>query len=218
MPNKTDDKASPPTRAPRPRKTKLNREEKAQLTFQNLMESAARIVGEEGYATTTISKVTRDAGVAHGTFYNYFEDRQALFDVLLPYVGERMTDRITADLASADAGSGLEREVARFRAYCNYLRKNPGFYRVLYEAEVFAPKAHEAHIERLTKGYMRALKRAMAAGDLHEMGEEDLRTISGILLGARAYVAMQYKETRDIPETAIAAYEGLMRQGLFRRA
>jgi len=195
------------------RRKKLNREEKAQLTFQNLMEAAARVVGEEGYASTSIAKVTQEAGVAHGTFYNYFEDRQQLFDVLLPYVGRQMTDRITDKLA--DAGTGLEREVARFRAYCDYLRENPGFYRILYEAEVFAPKAHAEHIERLTEGYMRALKRSMAAGDIDKMGDDELRTMAAILLGARAYVAMQFKTDANVPEASVRAYIKLITDGLF---
>ncbi|TDK41191.1 TetR/AcrR family transcriptional regulator [Antarcticimicrobium luteum] len=180
------------------------------------MEAAAQIVGESGYAATTIAKVTQVAGVAHGTFYNYFEDRQELFDVLLPYIGERMTDWIAEELADF-SGTGFEREVARFRAYCGYLRENPGFYRVLYEAEVFAPKAHEAHIRRLTEGYVRALQRAMAAGDLREMDEAELTTTAAILLGARAYVAMQFKESREVPEAAVNAYAALMRDGLFRK-
>jgi AcrR family transcriptional regulator len=208
--------STPPGKARRPRKPKLNREEKAQLTYRNLMEAAARIVGENGYAGTTIAKVTQSAGVAHGTFYNYFEDRQELFDVLLPYVGEQMTDRITADLSDNPA-RGLDREVARFRSYCDYLRESPAFYRVLYEAEVFAPKAHEAHIRRLTEGYVRAMQRAMAAGEIREMSDDALRTIAAILLGARAFVAMQYKDTGNIPDAAVDAYAALMRDGLFNQ-
>jgi AcrR family transcriptional regulator len=207
--------AQPSTaRRARPHPPPLNREEKALLTYRNLMEAAARIVGEHGYAGTTIAKVTRAAGVAHGTFYNYFADQQELFDILLPYVGERMTDKITADLANGPA-FGVEREVARFRSYCDYLRENPAFYRVLYEAEVFAPKAHAAHIGRLTDGYVRAMQRAIADGEMRERSEEALRTIAGALLGARAYIAMQYKDTGDIPDAAVEAYAGLIRNGLF---
>lgn len=212
MPSETDRLSALPRL--QKRNKKLSREEKAQLTLRNLLEAASTIVGKHGYAATTIANVTREAGVAHGTFYNYFEERQALFDVLLPYVGERMTDYITQSLVGV--GGGLEREVARFRAYCSYLQENPGFYRVLYEAEVFAPKAFDAHIERLTDGYIRALHRAIAAGDFYGMGDEELRATAGILLGARAYVAMQFKDTGVIPETAITAYESLMKRGLFR--
>ncbi len=196
------------------KKTGLTRGEKAQQTCRNLMDAAAKIVGELGYAATSIARVTEAAGVAHGTFYNYFRDRQGLFDVLLPYVGQQMTDRITADLTHA--GNGIDREIARFRAYCDYLRANPGFYRILYEAEVFAPVAHEAHIRRLTDGYCRALKRAMDAGDLRPMSDEEMAVIAAVLLGARAYVAMQHKDTGEIPESAVQAYAGLVQHGLFR--
>ncbi|KAA8605016.1 transcriptional regulator [Salipiger aestuarii] len=196
-----------------PKKARLTRGEKSQQTYRNLMDAAAKIVGETGYAATSIAKVTEAAGVAHGTFYNYFKDRQALFDVLLPYVGEQMTDQITEDLA--DAGNGIEREIARFRAYCDYLKSTPGFYRVLYEAEVFAPAAHEAHIQRLSDGYHRALKRAMDAGHLRRMSDDELAATVAILLGARAYVAMQHKNTGKVPESAVQAYADLMRHGLF---
>ncbi len=216
MPNQ---KASPTSEShsrafkPPRKKARLTRDEKAQRTYRNLMDAAAKIVGEFGYAVTSVAKVTEAAGVAHGTFYNYFKDRQALFDVLLPYVGKQMTDQITEDLTHV--GNGIEREIARFRAYCDYLKSNPGFYRVLYEAEVFAPVAHQAHIQRLSDGYQRALKRAMEAGDLRQMSDDELKTISAILLGARAYVAMQYKQTGEVPESAVQAYAGLVRHGLF---
>lgn len=205
----TDARSSRHTR----KKTGLTRGEKAQQTYRNLMDAAARIVGEMGYAATSIARVTEAAGVAHGTFYNYFKDRQGLFDVLLPYVGQNMTDQITADLPHV--GNGIDREIARFRAYCAYLKSNPGFYRILYEAEVFAPIAHEAHIRRLSEGYHRALKRAMAAGDLRPMSDDELTAIAAILLGARAYVSMQHKDTGDVPESAVQAYASLVRHGLF---
>jgi len=208
------DKAAPLPFDRPARRTRPNREEKAQQTYRNLMHAAVAIVGESGYAATTIAKVAEAAGVAHGTFYNYFADREALFDVLLPFVGLQMTDRITADLTGV--GQGLDREVARFRSYCTYLRENPGFYRVLYEAEVFAPKAHDEHIRRLSDGYVRSLKRAMAAGNLRTMSDDELDATVAILLGARAYVAMLYKTSGDIPDSAVEAYANLIRKGLFR--
>jgi len=196
------------------KKRKLSRDEKAQLTYRNLMLAAADTVGKFGYAATTIAKVTSAAGVAHGTFYNYFADRQELFDALLPYVGRQMTDRITEDLKGG--ASGIDREITRFQSYCDYLKDNPGFYRVLYEAEVFAPKAHDEHISRLSDGYCRVLRRDMQAGDIAGMSDEKLQATVSILLGARAYIAMQYKSSGEIPQMAIEAYSDLIRCGLFQ--
>lgn len=198
---------------PTPRKKKLSREEKTQQTFENLMAAAARVVGEEGYAATSIAKITQEAGVSHGTFYNYFEDRQALFDMLLPHVGQQMTQQIIEGVPRELAGA--EREIARFAAYCRFLEDNPGFYRILYEAEVFAPAAHEEHIERLVRGYRQSLDRAVAAGDITGYSSEELDDIVAILLGARAYIAMRYKKSGKVSDTAMEAYARLMREGLF---
>ena len=54
----------------RPRR--MSREEKARDTYQRILEAAARTVGEDGYADASVAKITRLAGVAQGTFYNYF--------------------------------------------------------------------------------------------------------------------------------------------------
>lgn len=200
------------TRSVRKRPT---REEKARITYQSLIEAAARVVGKYGYAATSIARVTEEAGVAHGTFYNYFEDRQALFDTLLPEIGRDMTDDIVAQISGVT--DALEREVARFTAYCRYLQRNPGFYRILYEAEVFAPKAHEAHVQRITEGYMRSLTRAMEAGDIATMPHEELEAVVTVLLGARAYIAMRYIKAGTVPQPALDAYTRLVSKGLFSK-
>lgn len=190
-----------------------SREEKAAMTYRRLMDAAAKVVGRDGYAQTSIAKVAGEAGVANGTFYNYFEDRQALLDTLLPYVGREMTDRITADVLKS--GAGLEREIARFRSYCDYLAENPGFYRILYEAEVFAPKAHAEHVRRLSEGYRRALDRAVAKGDITGYSGEELDDLIAMFLGARGYIAMRYIKDGAVPESAIQAYGKLLGRGLF---
>ena len=200
------------------KKKKLSRAEKAELTYQRLMASAAAVVGEVGYAHATIAKIADGAGIAHGTFYNYFEDRQALFDALLPHVGVQMVDAIV----KKTIGQGADREVARFRAFCDYLRRNPGFYRILFEAEVFAPSAHAKHIDRLVRGYRGALDRAVERDEIAGYDTDELEAVIFMLLGMRSYVAMRFvsHELRDgsedaVPESAISAYEKLMRAGLF---
>lgn len=197
----------------RPARKKLSREKKAIATYQKLIEAAALVIGENGYAATTIAKITETAGVAQGTFYNYFEDRQQLFDKVLPQVGHHMIDDIISTVQDVENGS--DREVARFRAYCEYLERNPGFYRILYEAEVFAPKAHQEHIEYISDGYYRALERSYESGRGIALTEEESKVVVAMLLGARAYVAMQFIKDEKIPEYAISAYAKLVKNGLF---
>lgn len=197
----------------RPVRKKLNREEKALVTHKKLLSAAAQVIGELGYSATTIAKVTEIAGVAQGTFYNYFEDRQHLFNQVLPQVGHQMTDEITA--AVKGKPDGASREVDRFRAYCDFLQRNPGFYRILYEAEVFAPKAHKKHMDYISNGYYRALKRSLAANQGTSLTDEETKAVVAMLLGARAYVAMRFIDDSTVPEHAITAYAKLIETSIF---
>src|SRR3546814_5250161 len=71
-----------------------NRVEKSELVRETLLWATAEVVGEVGYAAASITRITQKAGVAQGTFYNYFATRQEILDTLLPDVGEKMRQHI----------------------------------------------------------------------------------------------------------------------------
>ncbi len=147
------------------------------------------MVAAEGYAAASIAKIADTAGVAHGTFYNYFDDRQALFDELLPYEGLRMREWVEQEARQFPAG--IRRELARFESFLNYVAMNDGFYRVLYEAEIFAPQAHRTHMENIVAGYKGTFRRAMARGQILHLDDFELECLIRQILGMRAYAAMQ---------------------------
>lgn len=181
----------------RPKRRRLSREEKAHLTRASLLNAGCTVVAAEGYAAASVAKIADQAGVAHGTFYNYFEDRQALFDQLLPYEGLRMRDAV--EKVARTVPSGMEREIIRFEAFLNYVIENEGFYRTLYEAEIFAPLAHSAHMANIVEGYRRTFGRAMQEGWLRPLTEHQVECLIYQLLGIRAYSAMQIHYAPDKP-------------------
>ncbi|MEQ8393573.1 TetR/AcrR family transcriptional regulator [Thalassobaculum sp.] len=197
---------------------RLSRDEKARDTYKRLLESAAQVVGEDGYADASVSKITRLAGVAQGTFYNYFETRQDVLDRLLPYMGRQMLDHIGRSLAHDLTGA--EREEARFRAFFDYLNEHPAFYRILYEAEIFAPDAHDEHFRILVDGYKGALGRAVERGEIKGYSDQELEAVIYMLLSARSYLAMRYVHdgkggTGPLPGHVIDAYVKFVTRGLF---
>ncbi len=54
------------------------REKKKQETKQRIFEAARNLFREKGYQDTTVDEITREAGVAKGTFFNYFPTKRAL--------------------------------------------------------------------------------------------------------------------------------------------
>lgn len=61
------------------------RERKKQETRQRLMGVALRLFREHGYDATTVEKIAEAADVAKGTFFNYFEAKEAILPALVEW-------------------------------------------------------------------------------------------------------------------------------------
>lgn len=204
-------RGSAPAEPPR-----LSRAQQRERTRAALIDAAVHVVGERGYADASVTAITRRAGVAQGTFYNYFESREDLFDRLLPALAQTMFDRIRE--AVRECGSEEQRELASLQAYFDFVREVPQFYRILYEAEIFAPAAHRALIDRIARNYARTLRRARDRGEIVSFNRRELESVVYMLMGARHYLSMRHvhrgRRDRPMPEWVSRVYMKLIR-GLY---
>lgn len=192
---------------------KMTRQERNADVRQRLFGAAAAIVGERGYDEASIARITDRAGVALGTFYKHFPTRQALLDELLPMLGKEMIAFIQAQVDAI--GPELEREIARFAAFFDYLHREPGFLRILNEAEFAAPEAFRRHIDNVAIPFHRILMRARDRGEVRAMSDGELEAIVHMLIGARGYLSQRYAGAGPIDGDVLSAYATLMRCGLF---
>jgi AcrR family transcriptional regulator len=211
------------TASPAPRKVRpvsagvrQSREERAAKTREQLLQSAAHVVGEFGYRDASIQRITSHAGIAQGTFYLYFESRQALFDELLPHFGLHMLEEVRQ--GAHGAKGFFEVEEIGVRTVFQYLFANPWFWRVLNEAEVEAPAAWARHHAEVTRRYKKFLQRARAEGELTSYAESELDTLVYLLIAARDYLYVSHlakpKRAAGIPESVIKTYLHFLRNGL----
>lgn len=199
-----------------PRKT---REQKSEEVRDALFQAAAETVGEYGYMDTSITRITQRARVAQGTFYNYFESRQHIFDELLPVLGTKMIVHIRQEVRGAT--TFIEREERSFRAFFNFLKRMPYFLRILNEAEIFAPRAYKAHFKNIVDGYSRFLRKAVLSGEIVLDNDEEIDATVYFLMSARGYLAMRYLRPDgkiDVPEEAVRSYMRLISGGLMKHA
>ena len=79
---------------------RLTRAEVAASQRARLMAAAAELLGEKGYASTTIAEVARRASVSPNQFYEHFRDKEecvlAAYDVFIETLMARMATRATA--------------------------------------------------------------------------------------------------------------------------
>lgn len=61
------------------------RERKKHETRQRLLESAWQLFQDKGYERTTVEDITEAADVAKGTFFNYFETREAMLSEIISW-------------------------------------------------------------------------------------------------------------------------------------
>ncbi len=185
------ERARPSGRSVRPAaRPRMTRADKSEATRRKLIAAATYVVGHEGYANASVAKITARARVAQGTFYNYFATQQDLFDQLLPELGRELLEHIRRRLAGTT--DTLAREEIGFRAFFEFLAATPEFYRILNEAETFSPKAFRDHLDNMTQGYLRALRRAKRRGELAAYSDAELEVMVCILLAARNYIAYRF--------------------------
>jgi AcrR family transcriptional regulator len=195
---------------------KLNRVERNAWTKRKIFDAATKIVGKYGYAEASVARITEEAGVAQGTFYNHFENRQELLDQLLPKIGMDMVGFIRKRTDTTDA---VRQEIERFGAFFDFIREVPEFLRILNEAEFFAPIGYQKHLDNISTAYVRILRRARHAGAIVGFSDEEFEAIVHMFMGARGYLSRRYSYANGavtaVPDHVMSAYEKLITRGLF---
>jgi AcrR family transcriptional regulator len=77
--------------------TLSRRERKKQETRQRLMEAALRLFRDQGYDATTVEQIARAADIAKGTFFNYFETKEAVLPALAEWRFQKLQETLTAE-------------------------------------------------------------------------------------------------------------------------
>jgi AcrR family transcriptional regulator len=193
---------------------KLRRNEKHIVTRRRLFAAAIKVVGKHGYAGASVARITEEAGVAQGTFYLHFENRQTLLDQLLPVVGEAVSQAVRErDDATF---SEDQREVERCRAFFDVLKEMPEYFRIQNEAELFAREGYAKHMDGTVAAYIKALRRGLDPTDPDAYTDHELEVVAHILLGARACMGKRYGADNNVPvpDYVFSAYAKLMRRGL----
>ena len=209
-------RATSKAKVPSQWRTGRNRKEKSELVRNNLLWAAAQVVGEVGYAAASITRITEMANVAQGSFYNYFDSRQDILDTLLPDMGKKMMEHIRERSRGGSNFSELEQR--SFEAFFEFIDNEPHFFRILNEAESFAPKAHKQHFDSVSRRYVQFLTRSHENGEFPAYESEELEAIAFILMATRSYLAIRYVygdgQRQSLPENVVDTYMKFVRFGL----
>lgn len=69
-------------------------ETRSARTRRKLLDGALTAIDDRGFHATRVDDIVRHAGVSHGAFYLYFDDKQELFRILAAEAAEDMVARV----------------------------------------------------------------------------------------------------------------------------
>jgi AcrR family transcriptional regulator len=88
---------------------KSPRQERSRRTVERIVEAAARIFHEQGYAGATTNDIADEAGVSVGSLYQYFPNKDALLVALTTRHIEDTTAGLAGLLGGLDSEVGFDR-------------------------------------------------------------------------------------------------------------
>lgn len=218
-------KAMPPAGTkpvpPRARnEAKTPRTERGRRTLRKLLDASAIEFGEKGFHEASVSSITRRAGVALGSFYTYFDSKEALFRALVQDMSENV--RSSARAAIAPEMRAIDIERAALAAFLRFAREHKEIYRIIDEAEFVDPASYRAHYETVADRIAARLSAGSASGEFREgLGEVEAWAIMGmnVFVGLRYAVWNEGAGPDGAPlpvEEVAAAANALIARGLMR--
>ncbi len=197
---------------------KAPRTARGERTLRKILDAALAEFGERGFAESSIVSITSRAGVALGTFYTYFDSKEALFQALV----RDMSGRVRVHVAPAfdGASDAIDAERRALKAFLEFVIENKQVYRIIDEAEFVDPDGFRQHYETT------AARIAARLGDAHRRGE--LRKdkspsadeiIAWALMGANVFLGLRYAVwgkggAQESADEIAAVTSRLLRHGL----
>lgn len=122
---------------------KAPRTARGEKTLRKILDAALAEFGTRGFSDSSIVGITARAKVALGTFYTYFDSKDAVFAALVRDMSGRVRDAVAPAIEGAN--DALEVEARALTAYLRFVGEHKEVYRIIDEAEFVDPEGFRTH-------------------------------------------------------------------------
>lgn len=195
-----------------------------EFRIQSIQEATMRVISRKGMSAATMQEIADEAGVAKGTIYLYFRDRDELVEKTFETAMTQLTDRIDSALGQDIPFEEKIREV--ISAKLAFFRENREFFRLylslrMPEGSPQRQRRQKKHCQPQYQGRAQRL-----AGVLEEAIKRDeirdldpYRLALFIIEGSTAVVLQRLnEETSPAPDADVDLMVGLIMDGVRKRS
>jgi AcrR family transcriptional regulator len=170
---------------------KAPRTARGERTMRKILDAARYEFGERGFSDSSIVGITQRAGVALGTFYTYFDSKEAVFQALVRDMSGQVREQVGPVLGQAS--DALDGEGRALEAFLDFVRDHRDIYRIIDEAEFVDPAAYREHYETTAS---RIAARLIAARDKGQIStdytDELLEIVAWGMMGANVFLGLRF--------------------------
>jgi AcrR family transcriptional regulator len=141
-----------------------NMRERSRLeTRRRLIAAGQKLFARRGFARTRATDISREAGVAVGTLYVHFADKEDLLrEILFEGFGE--IHAVVRQIAETKYATVPESERAHAAALVGYAAEHPALFQILFSTEVTTTAAGAELLEFVTAHQEQRLREGIAEG------------------------------------------------------
>jgi AcrR family transcriptional regulator len=193
---------------------KAPRTARGQRTLRKILDAALEEFGEKGFSEGSIVGITSRARVALGTFYTYFDSKEAVFQELVRDMSAQVRDHVAPVFQSASGT--LDAEGLALQSFLEFVATHRQVYRIIDEAEFVDPEGFRKH-------YMTTADRIGARLQLGKDKGEVIVTDSPLateveawaIMGMNVFLGLRFGVWgKDSPNDVTSIANQLIRRGL----
>lgn len=128
-------------------------------TKARLLQAAEKLFGKYGYRNTMVSDITKLAGVAAGTFYIHFQNKESILEELVMSTNRNL--RLTIASVIKNFTDRRDAEIAGYNAFLRFFLNHSNMYLIVRQAEFFNPNISRSYYEKIFNSYLPPLSRAI---------------------------------------------------------
>ena len=193
---------------------KAPRTARGERTLRRILDAALEEFGEKGFAEGSIVGITSRARVALGTFYTYFDSKEAVFQALVRGLSEQIKVCVAPALEAATGSLDAERRA--LIAFLEFVETHKQVYRLVDEAETVDPEGFRRHYQVTAERIVARLAAGVERGELRRdpspIGTE---AIAWAVMGANVFLGLRFGVWGNAaPEEVAGVMNRLLEEGL----
>jgi AcrR family transcriptional regulator len=192
---------------------KAPRTARGEKTLRKILDAALAEFGQRGFHDSSIVGITSRAKVALGTFYTYFDSKEAVFAALVSHMSGQVRDHVAPVLQ--EAKGGLDGEGRALAAYLRFVLDHREVYRIIDEAEFVDPDGFRLHYETTANRIAGRLQAATDSGELTDDGPLATEVRAWAIMGMNVFLGLRFGVWgAEDPDRVADHANALLRSGL----